>query len=94
MIDNIQSRSVQLVSTETTEHAQADWLWFPRSNDIEWPACFRNIARPMDGNPMAHEQRTTGDQTLQTGHADAFLARIPRNDWAMEFLELCSTIVG
>lgn len=81
-------RNIQSVGefvTELRNTAQEGLVWFRGQTDISWPL-LPNIARPLDGYPDGPLDQELPAIKRFKQNADAFLARVPRDDWEWIFL--------
>jgi len=81
-------RNIQSVGeyiTELRNTANDSLVWFRGQTNLAWPL-LPNIARPVDGYPDGPLNQELPAIKRFKQNADAFLTRIPRNDWEWIFL--------
>ena len=81
-------RNIQSVGdfiTELQNSAQDQLVWFRGQTNIAWPL-LPNIARPIDGYPNGPMDQELPAIKRFKQNANAFLARVPINDWEWIFL--------
>ncbi len=81
-------RNIQSVGefiTEIRNTCQDGLVWFRGQTDIAWPL-LPNIARPIEGYPDGLMDQELPAIKRFKQNADAFLARVPRDDWEWIFL--------
>jgi hypothetical protein len=71
--------------TELRNTAQDGLVWFRGQTNLVWPL-LPNIARPINGYPDGPMNQELPALKRFKQNADAFLARVPRDDWEWIFL--------
>ena len=83
--DDRSIRSVGEFITELRNTAKDGLVWFRGQSNIGWPL-LPNIARPVEGYPQGPMDQELPAIKRFKQNADAFLVRVPRDDWEWIFL--------